>query len=142
MQTFLPLSDFNESARVLDPSRLGNQFYREGLTLLRGKWPRHPASLMWRDHKWWLCEYLLACANELHKRGRYYEQHIMEVLNTQAASPQGDRPWWLGRPELHASHRANLLRKDPVWYGINGWREEPAEGYWWPSHHQYEVRGR
>ena len=50
MQTFLPYPDFAKSARVLDPSRLGNQFYREGLTLLRGKWPNHPASKMWADH--------------------------------------------------------------------------------------------
>lgn len=56
MQTFLPYADFDESARALDPKRLGNQVYRECLTLIRGGWPNHPASRMWRGY-----ECALAC---------------------------------------------------------------------------------
>jgi hypothetical protein len=40
-------------------------------------------------------------------------------------------PWW-GDPAFHASHRSNLLRKDPVWYGQFGWAEPPDLPYVWP----------
>ena len=134
MQTFLPYPDFDDCARVLDPKRLGNQFYREGLTLLRGKWSNHPASRMWYPtHCWALGKYLLACANELERRGYHYPKHVAEVqMRMSDADDNMEMPPWLGDPELHASHRANLLRKDPVHYGQFGWTEEPQEGYIWP----------
>jgi hypothetical protein len=44
------------------------------------------------------------------------------------------KPPWLGLEIYHASHRSNLLRKDPVWYGKFGWIESPDLPYYWPSH--------
>lgn len=41
-------------------------------------------------------------------------------------------PPWLGDPAFHASHRSNLLRKDPVHYGQFGWTEGPDLPYVWP----------
>ena len=41
-------------------------------------------------------------------------------------------PPWLGTESLHASHRSNLLRKDPDWYGRFGWTEPPDLPYIWP----------
>lgn len=135
MQTFLPYANFTESARVLDNKRLGNQFYREGLTLLRGKWANHPASKMWRGHRAVLAAYLLACSNELANRGRLYPKHVKEVMNTLAAcsSDEFELPPWLGDEAFHAAHRSNLLRKDPEWYGQFGWAEPDNLPYIWPK---------
>ena len=53
MQTFLPVADFAESARLLDSPRLGKQRV-ETLQILRALelpdygWANHPAVLMWR----------------------------------------------------------------------------------------------
>src|SRR3954466_3844611 len=53
MQTFLPVADFAESARLLDSPRLGKQRV-ETLQILRAielpdyGWANHPAVLMWR----------------------------------------------------------------------------------------------
>ncbi len=136
MQTFLPLADFDECARVLDASRLGNQYYREGITILRGGWPHHPASRMWANNRDWLCAYLLSCDEELERRGHSYPHIRSEVLRTLSTLRRTDRPWWIGDERLHASHRANLLRKDPTHYGQFGWTEAPREGYFWPTHHE------
>ena len=38
----------------------------------------------------------------------------------------------LGDERLHTSHRSNLLRKAPEWYGQFGWTEAPDMAYWWP----------
>ena len=134
MQTFLPYADFNKCAQCLDSKRLGNQFYREGLTLLRGGWKNHPASKMWSSYKAALCIYLLACADELTKRGRHYQKHIDEVEQWLSDNNPGEiaYPPWLGDERLHSTHRANLLRKDPNWYAKYRWKEQPSEGYYWP----------
>lgn len=137
MQTFLPYPDFAESARCLDDKRLGNQFYREGLTLLRGKWLNHPASKMWRGHRYALALYLLACGLELQRRGRDYPNHLEEVQDAIAhellAGNVRMSPKWLGDPDFHAAHRSNLLRKDPEWYEQFGWAEPADLPYIWPT---------
>lgn len=136
MQTFLPLPDLRASAAALDPDRLGNQFYREGLTLLRGKWPNHPASRMWRGHGVWLARYLLACAIELRKRGRAYPAHEDEVLarlEDFRRAGEADPPPWFGLPAFHAAHRSQLLLKRPDWYGRFGWADPPGLPYLWPD---------
>jgi hypothetical protein len=74
MQTFLPHPDYFESMRCLDKSRLGNQVWREGITLIRGGWPNHPASKMWRGHEYHLGLYLLAGVEALKERGKDYPE--------------------------------------------------------------------
>jgi hypothetical protein len=142
MQTFLPFPDFDASAKCLYKKQLGNQFYREGLTLLRGKWSNHPAAKMWRsyrgvDYKGSLCRYLFALYDELKVRGKDYAKHHAEVLEHFNNSP--DRyldPPWLGDPAFHSSHRSNLLRKDVEngwgWYCDFGWEEPCDLPYVWP----------
>lgn len=132
MQTFLAYASYRESARVLDPSRLGNQFYREGLTLLRGKWRNHPASKMWRGHERSLCRYLLACAYELESRDRIYPEHVNEVCSTMIKLPETGPPWWLGDERFHEAHRAKLYHKKPDWYSMY-WDPLPDLPYLWPS---------
>ena len=42
-------------------------------------------------------------------------------------------PSWLGNPDFHASHRSNLLRKDPEHYAQFGWTESDNLPYVWGS---------
>lgn len=133
MQTFLAYPSFAESMRVLDDSRLGNQVYREGMTLLRGKWPNHPASKMWRGYEVALALYLWAGVVELNKRGKDYDDRPWCIELRSKLTHSCLMPPWLGDPDFHASHRSNLLRKDPVWYGQFGWTEPDNLEYIWPE---------
>ena len=138
MQTFLPYSNFDRSASVLDPSRLGNQAYRECKVLITGGWPNHPASKMWDGYKPALALYALACFKELDRRGKNYQIHKDFFKRF---IPVGERillPPWLGNESFHSAHRAILLAKNYEWYSQFGWTEEPAEKvnnrwpYVWP----------
>lgn len=40
-------------------------------------------------------------------------------------------PWWLGKEDLHSSHRSNLLKKDPLFYGRYNWKESRDLNYVW-----------
>ena len=135
MQTFLPYPDYYRSAQCLDPSRLGNQMYREGLTLLRGKWANPPASKMWAGSRAHLCRYLLACCDVLAYRGLPYPQHRAEILRALAtyADTEPNLPAWLGCEYFHAAHRSSLLGKDPDHYSQFGWTEPLGIPYYWPA---------
>ncbi len=132
MQTFLPFSDFHETARVIDNSRLGNQCYRESWTLYRGGWPNHPASKMWQGHWRVFAEYNLALVKSMRERGNWQKDVIWrwarrwhEIKETE---PDTGPPIWLGREDIHSSHRAVLLFKgmQDVTYGqLTG-----TKGYW------------
>lgn len=144
MQTFLPSADFSESMRCLDPKRLGNQIYREGMTLLRGGWPNHPASKIWRDYPDALVNYLLCGVKELRWRGHNYTDRPWCIeLQDRWDNREDDEikyPPWLGDQALHASHRGVLLYKDTEWYSQFGWKEAPRaplpngkQNYVWPE---------
>lgn len=146
MQTFLPYPDYRWSAVVLDYRRLGKQRVecKQILMALTGQskgWRNHPATRMWTGLEANLAEYAVAMCTEWRRRGykdtllEYFQQFI-EAQHVAArmgvVGPNWLRPSWMGRPELHASHRSNLLRKDPVYYGQFGWRESPDLDYVWP----------
>ena len=42
-----------------------------------------------------------------------------------------DPPSWLGNETFHSSHRANLLRKDFLYYSQFEWSENPESPYVW-----------
>jgi len=140
MQTFLPYADYSQSMSVLDNVRLGNQVYREGNTLLNGGWKNHPAFKMWVGFERSLAHYCLRGAQEMCNRHgtkhswsedvcirwiTYFQDKINELPET------GD-PDWLGREDIHASHRSNLLRKDATYYSQFGWTEPHDLDYVWP----------
>ena len=142
MQTFLPYADFARSAQVLDNARLGKQ-RSEALTILRivdqrtekRGWRKHPAVLMWQRYAEALKLYMNTCIEEWTARG--FKNNIpLEKIDQRKLV----FPWWLGRKELHASHRANLLRKDSDFYGKYGWSEDPQMNYWWPTDHQNQAK--
>lgn len=141
MQTFLPYPSFTRTAQVLHPRHLGNQFYREGLTILRGGWKNHPASKMWAGHHGALCRYLIALHEELRSRGKSYPKVLEEVYLTWDKlvnnTAECGNPTWLGNESFHSSHRSNLLRKDKEkgwnWYTRFGWTEPDNLAYIWPK---------
>lgn len=134
MQTFLPYPDFQRSAAALDYRRLGKQRLeaRQLLRLLRDPgnhsgWRNHPAARMWRGYEDALAVYLNAIISEWIRRGYHNSMELEPVSNAPRL------PWWLGDPAFHAAHRANLLRKDPAFYGQYGWWEPPDLPYVWPA---------
>ena len=147
MQTFLPLAGFRRSARVLDNRRLGKQRVecKQILRALDVKvglhsafsigWRHHPAVLMWRDYPYSLCCYAIAVCDEWIGRG--FRDSLLPQFEEAAsrlyeAGCHTNRPSWLGGHDFHASHRSNLLRKDPVFYGQFGWAEPHDLPYVWP----------
>ena len=130
MQTFLPYVSFSESAKVLDYRRLGKQRV-EAMQILNtlegrsGGWLNHPAVKMWRGYEGALKEYSNSMINEWVSRGY---KNTMKLYDVDACMI----PKWLGDSRVHSSHRGNLIRKDPVYYGSLSWVEDPVEGYFWP----------
>lgn len=133
MQTFLPLADIGLSVKVLDSKRLGKQRVEalQILNTLEGRsqgWRHHPAVKMWVGYEWALRCYHNQCIQEWLSRGYSNNMPLMEEIG---GCP--DMPPWFGDDSFHASHRSNLLRKDPVFYGKYGWSEDPLMPYVWPS---------
>ena len=132
MQVFLPYPSFEQSLRCLDYRRLGKQRVEASqilrtLTEGRKAWRNHPAVLMFKGHTGALGLYYNLCIDEWTSRG-YRNNMAHWPLN----SPKQLMPQWLGDEQFHASHRSNLLRKDPVFYGRYGWTEGPNLPYVWP----------
>lgn len=96
----------------------------------------HPATRMWRGAGFMLMEYEDAICAELRKRGRDDSQLVTKIelvfLDAVDYMEMSASPGWWGVPGFHESHRANLLRKDPEWYGQFGWTEDPESEYLWP----------
>ncbi|SDX97928.1 hypothetical protein SAMN05660209_01722 [Geodermatophilus africanus] len=129
MQTFLPVADFEESARLLDSPRLGKQRV-ETLQVLRALelpdygWTSHPVVRMWRGRTPALVAYGLATVRIWRERGFADTTHtlIAEFAPDVVGVPQeelvraGMLPTWVGDEAVHLSHRSNLLAKEPDFY--------------------------
>ena len=136
MQTFLPLEDFTASAKSLDYRRLGKQRVeaKQILNALEGAaagqkagWVTHPAVLMWRGFEDALRYYHDVMIQEWVARGYNNNMPVFDVNPDQV-----EYPAWVGDERFHASHRANLLRKDFAYYQQHGWSEDPEIPYFWP----------
>ncbi|MFW9904604.1 MAG: pyrimidine dimer DNA glycosylase/endonuclease V [Candidatus Thorarchaeota archaeon] len=138
MQTFLPFSDFTKSFKVLDWKRLGKQRV-EALTIIKaiesqsrndGKqykgWSNHPCVIMWRKYVPALKQYHNLSILEWEMRGYNNNMSLFDLDEEQIIYPH-----WLGFPQYHASHRANLLRKYFIYYSQYRWEEQPSEIYVW-----------
>jgi pyrimidine dimer DNA glycosylase len=135
MQTFLPLPDFALSAGCLDDARLGKQRV-EAFQIVRTLdgvtkgWRNHPAVRMWRGHEAALLEYGAQVCAEWVRRGN--ADTVGEKLGAHARTGPVELPPWFGDDAFHASHRSNLIRKDPAWYRSFGWTEPDDLPYVWP----------
>jgi hypothetical protein len=129
VQTFLPVADFEASARFLDPARLGKQRV-ETLQVLRALelpdygWTSHPVVRMWRGRSPALVAYGLATVRAWRDVGHadstepLIAEFAPEVVGVSQAElgRAGLLPGWLGDEALHLSHRSNLRAKDPGYY--------------------------
>lgn len=150
MQTFLPYPDFLRSADALDQRRLGKQRV-ETIQVLRGLtregygWRNHPAVKMWSGYEEALVRYGLDICAVWCAAGRSdtcaatltadlaAACGTVEVRSQYELAAAGDLPPWLGREDLHLSHRSSLLRKDPDFYGPR-FGAIPADlEYVWPT---------
>lgn len=147
MQTFLPLPDFKASVRALDMRRLCKQRSETKiiLAIIEGEektsvpgiveistkkaWSNHPATRMWRGYSQALRLYQRETITEWVNRGYKNNMELPEITNKIVYPP------WFGDYDFHASHRSNLLRKNPDFYGrwVLGWTEHPNMEYIWPS---------
>lgn len=138
MQTFLPYPSFRDSANCLDMKRLNNQIneaqiilYTLRMAYAKG-WKHHQAVKMWQGFEPALCMYHDVCLNVWRTRGgKDGETPRSKTLFSDPCNVE--MPPWLGDPSVHASHRSNLLLKDPAYYGRYGWIEPPGMPYWWPG---------
>jgi hypothetical protein len=148
MQTFLPYSNIKKSVECLDNKRLGKQrveakqiinlviarnskeFYKED-GKLRG-FINHPAVLMWEYNIEALMYYHNCCINAWIMRGF---KNTMQWYNF----PENfEYPKWLGNETFHLSHKSNLLRKDPIYYG-KLWNVDPKLPYYWPKSEKNNI---
>ena len=130
MQTFLPYSNFQKTAEVLDWRRLGKQRV-EGMQIIKTiltpeqkGWRNHPIVIMWTPYVTALMLYTNTIINEWIKRGYNNNMELYKIGSI-------IMPDWLGNKKFHASHRANLLRKDYGHYSQFGWDENPKSPYVW-----------
>lgn len=149
MQTFLPYPAFHRSAECLDRARLGKQRIecKQILRTLLGHsdgWANHPAVEMWRGYEISLCIYAQAICTEWRWRG-YKDAQLPYFTDMEdglvSRAYQRITPRWMHDPDFHASHRSNLLRKDPEHYGKFGWEEPDDLPYVWPMPGPFVPRG-
>lgn len=154
MQTFLPYENFRSSLKALDYKRLGKQRVESYQILLalncppairikcerngldystyihKPRWINHPAVKMWKNYELALIYYYNDSIQEWVDRG--YNNTMPKIKVLEWAS----MPWWLGDDKFHASHRSNLLRKDPSFYSQYGW-DDPTNKNYVPSNLDY-----
>jgi len=137
VQTFLPYSDFEWSAKILDRQRLGKQRV-EAYQILRALagvskgWVNHPATRMWSGSETTLIAYTVTVCREWQLRG-YKDSVLDKVLSMRGQFPGGPVPSWLGDPQVHLSHQSNLVRKFPEHYGPFFPDADPTLPYYWPG---------
>jgi hypothetical protein len=148
VQTFLPYPDFAATARALDQRRLGKQRVEtiqvlRGLTVPGYGWRHHPAVKMWAGYEEALVRYGLDICAVWCETGRADTCATTLTADLAAAcgdgvvrsqaelASAGELPPWLGDEDLHLSHRASLVRKDPQFYRpLFG--DVPDVPYVWP----------
>jgi hypothetical protein len=147
MQTFLPYPDYRSSLRCLDDKRLGKQRVEAyqilcTLTGASSGWQNHPAVLMWKGYVNALRFYMNIAIEEWENRG-FQNSMQMQRVNLPSGFagyfPNQDSLQYYGMlppfsDAFHASHRSNLLRKDPSFYFKYGWTEPNNLPYVWPTH--------
>ena len=135
MQTFLPYPDFKRSIECLDNKRLGKQRVEayQILNILLDRtdkkgWRHHPVVKMWTGYEEALQIYYNICLHEWIRRGFVNNMKFEPIAQFPIVWP-----YWLGNRRFHMSHRSNLLRKDPKFYGQYNWTDPDNLPYVWPK---------
>lgn len=150
MQTFAPTTDIQEIAWLLDYRRLGKQrveclqilkaldalrtgdlymIDKRGRKRKRG-WLSHPCTLMWRGHEGYLALYAHAMCEQWIQRGHHDTIQHRFTARIESATDTSPPSWW-GREDVHYSHRCQLVRKDPEYYGRMFVDADPSVEYVW-----------
>jgi hypothetical protein len=134
MMTFLPYSDFEKSAQVLDYKRLGKQRVEtyQIIETIKNQtgWKDHPAVKMWIGYTEMLKLYFNVMVNEWVKRGYTNNYELFEIDESKLVIP-----WWMNNEDFHRAMRSRLIEKLPEFYeskfpedkGFNGGK------YFWPE---------
>lgn len=93
-----------------------------------GGWANHSAVRMWRGYEDALSVYYNTILGEWIDRGYRNSMPFLAV----GRLFEFQMPFWFGDEAFHASHRSNLLRKDPKFYGQYKWKEPNDLPYVWP----------
>jgi len=152
LQTFLPYSDFNKTAKCLDYKRLGKQRVEtwqiyKALTEEEYGWKNHPIVRMWKGYETTLLCYGMVICKEWISRGykdNMFSKFLLEYMTLQKLDVVYELlkylnnfgkclkyPSWLGNKKFHASHRSNLLRKNKEYYSQFDWTEPDNLPYVW-----------
>jgi hypothetical protein len=157
MQTFLPYATKRESLDSLDNKRLNKQILEtyQILNILTGNsksnaWRNHPAVLMWEGAESELYRYGMTAIVLADMRGIKVDKNLanMQSLSKSRKSLnwQDNEPLWSKTPSIlkrvNATHKANLYRKDPVYYAefysaVNDNHNKPCCDrcqYFWVTH--------
>lgn len=116
MQTFLPYSNFEKSAKSLDYRRLGKQRV-EGMQIIKAHenpnygWQNHPATKMWVGFTEALKHYTNIMIREWISRGYNNNMKFYPVVERELVYPA-----WIGNEKFHLSHQSMLIQKNPEFY--------------------------
>lgn len=138
MQTFMPYGGPDETAAVLDDTRLNKQRVeaKQILQVLTGEteaWRNHPAVVMWRGHSSGLVEYGYAMCLEWERRGGRDRAGLSQWFREHRDEAGAGLPGWVADGNLQLSHRSNLIRKDPDHYAPHFPQTRPDMPYLWPE---------
>lgn len=138
--TFIVVGDFVLNASLLDDARLGKQRVEAKQILdaiLTGRgWIHHPITKSWGPYVPALVYYYNCIVIEWIKRGKDNNMPLYQL------PPLILMPWWATWDRLHQSHRAMLIRKDPLYYTSKFTVEDEYKnyGYIWPNKISYDRR--
>lgn len=162
MQTFLPFASKRDSLDALDNKRLNKQILEcyQILNILTGNsksnaWRNHPAVLMWEGAEAELYRYAMTAVTLADMRGIKTDKN---KANIQALSRdrkslmwEDNTPIWASTPSIikrvNATHKANLYRKDPIFYAefasaVDSYHNKPCCDrcqYYWPTHKEKRI---
>jgi hypothetical protein len=157
MQTFLPFPAKRNSLDALDNKRLNKQILEcyQILNVLSGNsksnaWRNHPAVLMWEGAEQELYRYAMTAVVLADMRGIKTDKNKANLESLSRSRKViywgDDTPRWAINPttikRVNATHKANLYRKDPVYYAefasaVDDPYNEPCCErcqYYWPTH--------
>lgn len=110
--------------RIEDKEYMNQTELDEYDSLQRIGWENHPIVKMWKNYESSLLKYGLVMCQEWIRRGfkdTMFERFEKELKNKGFNSYQYyiiSDPFWINDEELNLSHRSNLVRKDPLFYGF------------------------
>jgi hypothetical protein len=164
VQTFLPYSDYDQVAQVLDNKRLNKQIL-ESYQILKvlsgqsptGGWRNHPAVLMWKGHESELYKYAHRMMNEASLRGITITKNYSNLKELEKKCKgmwgKGLPAWFMDNDKLMrvlTTHKVNLFHKDPLYYSsfqpaiFSAYNTPCCEGckYFWVTHQERNARNK